>query len=263
MKLNGKYHYSISIRIFIILISIVLLQAGLLYWQSSLTLEKQIINEDIEDVKRLLISQQQILKYLAEQNSHTQIQQTITGLAVDTHLKQALLIDNTQKIIAATRLSIKGKYLTDVLPEKLHQDTAAHFQTLLKTFKNKLWFSEDGMFLYAISPIKLGKLSKTSIRSDKVGFLYVHYDLNQPKKAAKQQLLASFIPELIMLLLTGLGLSWYFQQSIGKRIHQLKTAAQDLARFDYTHRISIKGEDEISDLSESFNTMADEIQKHH
>ena len=263
MKFNNIFRYNISLKIFIILISIVILQAAFLYWQSSLTLKQQIINKEINDVKGLLISQQQILGYLSEQNSQAQIQQTITALAVDSHLKQALLIDHNQKIIAATKLSILGKQLSEVLSAENYKNAANRFPVLSKTLKNSIWLSADNMFLSAITPIKLGRLSETSVRSDKVGFLYVHYDLSKPKQIAQQQLRISFIPELIMLLVTGLGLAWYFQKNIGKRIQQLRSATQDMARFDYSQRIILKGDDEITELSKSFNEMAEEIQQRH
>ncbi len=261
--MKNLLHRGISLKIFAVLTTIVVLQASLLYWQTSSTLERQIINEDIEDVKGLLITQQQILKYLAEKNSIAQIQQTITSLAVDTHLKKALLIDNNKQVIATTQLAVMGRKLNTVLTDSIYKDIIKRLPILLKTFKNSIWLSENKQYLYALTPIKLGQLSETSIRSDKIGFLFVYYDLTSQKKLAQQQLLESFIPELVMLLLTSLALALYFQNNIVKRIKQLKSAAHELTQFNYNQQIKLEGNDELSDLSHSFNIMAEEIRKHH
>jgi signal transduction histidine kinase len=79
-----------------------------------------------------------------------------------------------------------------------------------------------------------------------------------------------FINEDDLLLTTGLlifaGLLsvvtvFFLSNSLTERIHELSAAARRLAKGDLSTRIPVQGNDELSQLAQTFNMMADDLEK--
>ena len=71
-------------------------------------------------------------------------------------------------------------------------------------------------------------------------------------------LAALVISVFVVLIVVFMGL--YFVKSICQPLAQISATARKLAKGDFSERIAIKNNDEIGDLSRSFNDMADELE---
>lgn len=66
--------------------------------------------------------------------------------------------------------------------------------------------------------------------------------------------------DFIIALVVALLISYMLARSLTKRIDKMKTATNQIAQGNYDVHLSVKGKDELADLSENFNKMADSLQ---
>lgn len=263
MKFRNLLISTISLKIFLALTVLLFFQAVFLFWQLSIKIEKNIIYESGKDINTLLISEQQTLEYLAKKNDFLHIQKNISLLAVKNELNWAFLVDHEQKIIAATQLANINKNLSSVIPVTIFSQLLKKSQQARESYKGLVLSSANKRNLYAVIPIKLGRLSEKSIRTDKTGYLYIDYNLDKQNKYHNTLLQELFIPELLFLIVTVVLLAWFFHTSISRRLQRLNLAVHDISQLKYQHYVDVRGQDEISELSKSFNQMIDDIHEHH
>ena len=263
MKSTSLLRPTISKKVFFALTLVLVLQAGFLFWKSSTELKEDIVKKAYEEINILLISEQQVLEYLVKENDLEEAQKILSTLAVKNNLEQVLLIDDRQKVIAATRLANINQNLGDILSSQHYQQFLNKSHESRDRYQGIIWKTTDSQNIYAIIPVLLGRSSKESIRSDRIGFLYINYNLGALTKSNFNLLLGLFIPELFTLLATALLLAWYFHLSISKRIKNLKNTIAEISQFEEKKHVEVNGNDEISDLSASFNHMIDEIHDYH
>jgi signal transduction histidine kinase len=67
----------------------------------------------------------------------------------------------------------------------------------------------------------------------------------------------------ILLLFAGgmaIALGWFFATTLGERIESLRGAARKLASGDLGIRVKVQGRDELAELSQTFNEMAEKVE---
>ena len=260
MPKQKKNFFPLSLKISLAIIFIVSLQGIILFLTSSTQFEENAIFEVENNIRELLISHQQNIEYLAEQNAVEQIQKNITAIGGQDDIEQDLLLDKNYHIIASTHIENIGKNITELYPPTLQKQIDHNIKTAIKRYKNIIWQSADKKSLYAIIPIALGHLSKNSIRSDKTGALLLQVDMNWVKHK-KDKLLENLLLNLTLILIAGFGLVIYFHLSVNRRIKIIHNAATALSKSNYDTRISVSGRDELTDLGHTFNKMAEEVQQ--
>ncbi len=92
------------------------------------------------------------------------------------------------------------------------------------------------------------------------GVLVVDYDAAPIRQRAAQAALALAGMGALLLLLTLAGGSWFIRHLILKPVSRLASGSTDLANGLLDTRVSIEGDDELAQLSSSFNQMADSLQ---
>jgi signal transduction histidine kinase len=102
--------------------------------------------------------------------------------------------------------------------------------------------------LYAKIPIEIDK--------DRVGSLHVLFEKMQPAHSEGRFALGLLGIGIVIALLT-IPVS----RLITERVKRLRHSALQIADGDLSHRVSIKGSDEIGELGRSFNRMADKLEK--
>jgi len=65
----------------------------------------------------------------------------------------------------------------------------------------------------------------------------------------------------VLALLLGFGAAFWLSRSITRPVEAISQAVNQLAEGDLTQRVLVSGQDEISYLGQSFNDMADELQR--
>jgi two-component system, cell cycle sensor histidine kinase and response regulator CckA len=253
----------IGIKIFSVILFVVLLQGVSLHLMFSAHFKAELVAEKKVAVHGAIINLQDTLQYLAHRKENTQIQKTITSLGTSVDLNRALLFDDTNAVIASTRIELIGSNFDSLMQSQIRKEIKKYVSEAQKKLKSVLWQSFDGNALYAISPIVLGQLSNESIRSDKIGILFLHYDMQWVDNKSHQVLTSIFLPMMFLLTIAGLGLAAYFNLSISHRIKLLNDFTQRFSSGNYNERIQLTDNDEISDLGLAFNAMAQEVEEQH
>jgi len=249
----------ISIKISVAIILIALIQLGVSYWNSSTQLKEKAISDTIEKTQATLVTFQETLQFLFFNREFPQIQKTIASLGAYPDIKQAFLLDENNKVLASTRIEFIKQPLANIFNENKHIEFNNHLNQSKEKLKNILWKSDDGISIFAISPVILGRSSSAALRSDRVGTLYIHKDLKLTEFQTQQLLQQYAITDLLILTLTGLLLVLFFNFNISKRLKLANNAAKEFSNNNYATRINITGNDEISDLGRTFNSMAKKV----
>lgn len=253
----------ISINVMLMIIFLVVIQGIILFILSSEQLKNNFINEKIKDTQSSLISLQETLQFLFKRKENNQIQKTIASLGVDPDIKEGYLLDEHNYIIASTKIQSIKQSIKQYLPEKEYLSFIKHNKKSINGLKNQIWYNKERTTLYAISPLILGRISGTSFRSTRIGNLFVYYNLKGIDNKIQKSLLSNILPYFLSLLITGLGLVIYFNLTISRRIKNINNTASEFINTSYDARVIESGNDELSDLSKTFNIMAMHVQSQH
>lgn len=75
-----------------------------------------------------------------------------------------------------------------------------------------------------------------------------------------QQIMDKMVLAVLIVLLIAIVLSYMLARSFTKRIDKMKNATNEIAAGNYDIHLNVKGNDELDDLSQNFNRMADSLQ---
>ena len=259
--MNKLKRMSIAMKISITIVFVVVLQTGVLFYKVSNELRQDFLSEIKRDAQVTLVSLQQTLEFLATKNEIYQQQKTVAALGSNLHIKNALFLDEKNKVIASTQVSAIGKSFEELLPAADNDYLIKQLARTKSVLRNLLWQSKDETSFYAVSPISLGRMSSQSLRPDKVGAMYIHFDLNLINQQANQKFWTDFAYLILVLSISGVGLWFYFHVSINQRIKLLSEASARFPETDFKQRLKITGNDEISDLAQAFNAMAMQVKE--
>ena len=123
----------------------------------------------------------------------------------------------------------------------------------LRNGKESFLFSHDGRYIQRYAPLFSG--------SDVIGAARLTLSLageQERLRGSRHLFLAYFVLDFLLLL--GLG-SFMLSRVVVVPIRKLLAATKRIAAGDYRHSVRVPGSVEIADLSESFNTMAEVLEK--
>lgn len=92
------------------------------------------------------------------------------------------------------------------------------------------------------------------------GILVVDYDATNIRKNALYTTFLLMGAGALIVIINLLGGWWFIRRFILKPVESLGTASQSLANGDLDVRVNLVGQDELSELGESFNLMAGNLQ---
>ena len=125
--------------------------------------------------------------------------------------------------------------------------------------------SVDEMFFKDLPSLQKGtdrknkySVSVNTIESEKwTYYSYINHEMIE--KTNRQSTIVTIIIVSVAVIL-GVAASILLATSTIKRVKNLSQAASSISSGDYSSRASVKANDEITDVSKSFNSMADQIQ---
>ena len=234
---RSKIRRPLSAKIFAVIIVLTLIQAFIQFVLEENEFNKELFERKEHEIQSILVNFQEILQYLSHKNESTQIQRTIATLGAGTDIKQALLIDDNYKVLASTRVSLIGKNIDDLLPAEVLNKIGKFKQSFPHNRKNKLCPSSNNKNLYALSPIILSRQSDAGIHSDKLGILFLEYDLLKAEKINHFVMMEAFKPVIFSLFAAAFSLGLYFYFSITKRINEIHNAVMDFSLSENNHEL--------------------------
>lgn len=253
----------ISVKIMFAIILFILLFGTYYFWTVSEELRVNLIKDKVEDTRTQLIYYQSTLQHLLKNEEKEQVQKTVTSLGVDVHLLNASLLDENNFVVASTKIGNIGLKSFNLFYNDDVENLKANIFSAKSNLRNIIWFSNNKEYMYGVSPVVFGRSSEKSLRLDKIGIMYMQYDMTWLDHKVNQLLKTSLWPNLLIFIFMGLSLIFYFNQIISRKIKKINIAAYDLVSSDYEVNLNIKGDDEISDLAKQFINMAGQVKHQH
>jgi len=261
MKQNKLLRIPISYKIAIGIILVILFQGAISYWTSSAQLKKNALSGKIDNIQARMVTLQETLQFLSRTNNNSQLQKTVTSLGAHIDIKEAFLLNENNVVTSSTKIELVGKHIDTIFNLNDNKELKAQITSLRSKLKNILWESVDGTSLYAISPILLGRSSNLSLRADRIGTLYIHTDLSLTNYETQQSIKNRILQEFIILIIAGTILILFFNLSISQRIKSISSTATNFINKKYSTRVKVTGNDEISDLGKTLNSMAEKVEQ--
>jgi len=208
------------------------------------------------DISRL----QQTVEFLLQKNEFEQAQVELSSLGSIKHMKLAFLADENNKIIASSQLAFIGKNVSETLADYTGGNFSSKFSVDSTNEKHKLWVSDDMETLFAVYPVILGLKSGDQLIESKVGFIGAHIDLHWVAANAIETLQMEAIPVVFVIVVMAILFSIFYNHLLVRRINNINSAAKEFTSSGYKSRANIKGNDELSDLGNVFNEMAEKVE---
>jgi len=114
-------------------------------------------------------------------------------------------------------------------------------------------FVVNDWYITAYEPIR-------DFAGDIIGILYVGI-LEQEFNDVRRGTLWLFLGIAIAGMIIAIGISWFLARGIVRPVKQLVSASRRLAEGDLDFRVEVRSKDEIGELGETFNLMANSIKK--
>ncbi|ATB29398.1 PAS domain S-box protein [Melittangium boletus] len=185
------------------------------------------------------------------------VSEEVAALGSNAALRQGVLIDERQKVVASIRLAQRGRAVHEAWPELTRPQHTQRMQHARVRMAGSVHVSEDGQQVMGYYPVTL----QTSHRGDKVGMLVLQQDLTSNKlarRAAAERWAARSC--LVMGVLAGL-LGLVVHVVLGRRIQRLVSTAHRLAQGELHARAGLRGVDEIGLLGRAFDHMAEQVDR--
>lgn len=179
----------------------------------------------------------------------------ISQIATAPNLRFAFLCDENERIIFATRFEFRNHAVIDTPAIK----TLSYIKTVQQTKSGKIIVSEDKKNIRAIYPVVLGAVPGDILPS-RVGVLLLEYNLSALNDQAYRNALERSLVYSVTLALLCSILWCFFFNTLNLRVTKLVSTSNSLAKGKLNVRANLQGSDELAQISNAFDRMAEKIQ---
>jgi signal transduction histidine kinase len=198
-----------------------------------------------------------ILDYLYRRSDIEDAEITIISqLGSDPNLNLVMVIDDKNTV----HLSNRYELIDTPINKTIAAAYSGNLRTAREKFAGNVILSQDKQKLIAIYPILLQSLPN-EIRPSRVGILFFEYDLTRTKRQAYNDALRRSLIFNGLLSIFCIGLWFFFELTLTRRVSQLVVASHSLAEGDLSIRTQLSGSDELTQISIAFDHMAGKIQE--
>ena len=231
------------------------ISTSVIIYQQNISIAEKNIRSHIEKQVKLDITRLQniLYNYLSE-HSIADAQLNVSVTAMNPSMEVLVLVDENNKVIAANRYI----WIDNLAPDVIDYD--AEVANLVKS-NNKPEIIYDKYQDYLISgyyPVILQQVSGTT-DSNKTGILFTKVDIKRELLAAKNTALNQSLAISGSMLLIALLVLYLLHKKISLRLNKLALASENIANGNYSERVDVAGNDEITNLAKSFNKMGKHI----
>ncbi|MDJ0733643.1 MAG: ATP-binding protein [Nostocaceae cyanobacterium] len=196
-----------------------------------------------------------MLEYFFRKNDVEGAELVISKLGGNPALKLAILSNENNKILLATRYELRNRKLIDTEAEKYLSD----LERVRENMSSKVKMNENKDVIQAIYPVVLGSVPG-EVRPSKVGVLLLQYDVSELKQTANADALQRSLEATVVLTFSCLLVWIFFDRTLTNRAVLLVKATNSLAQGNLDKRSGLQGSDELAQISVAFDRMADKIQ---
>ncbi|MBI5892719.1 MAG: PAS domain S-box protein [Deltaproteobacteria bacterium] len=183
--------------------------------------------------------------------------QAISKLGADPNIRLAILFDEDNKAIFSTQYKLRGSLLKDTS----FNEYLPVFKQVRDAMSGLTKLSEDRKTIFAVYPVILGSVPE-KIRPSRVGVLVIDYNLARLKDEAFTGAWHRTYTSGFVLIFLCIAMWLIFHRVLTVRIGRLLDATNRMARGNLNARSDIGGMDELAQLSNAFNQMAEQTQIH-
>ncbi|OCQ99684.1 hypothetical protein BCD67_14820 [Oscillatoriales cyanobacterium USR001] len=195
------------------------------------------------------------LEYLYRKGDIEQAEIIISKSQGDINIKLALLCDENNQVLLATRYELRQQPVSNTLDVNI----LAALEKSRQTMAYQAIISQDKQTLWAIHPVLLGAIPG-ELRPSRVGTLLLKYDITAIKQRTYNNALQRSIKMIIGLALVCVILWFFFDKTITQRAARLVATSKSLTVGELGTRASLQGSDELAQIATAFNKMAAWIQ---
>lgn len=217
--------------------------------------------QEEQGISNLKFSANQVsgmLEYLYRRGDVEEVEIAISKLGSDPKIRLALLCDEHNTIILATRYELRNHPVSDTgLPNYLLAD----FSQVREIMSGKVQLAQNRESTWAIYPVLLGA-KPGEVRPSRVGILLVEYDILSVKQQAYADALYRSTETSIGLALFCIIVWLFFDKTLTGRAARLVAASNSFSEGKLDDRAQLGGSDELAQIAGAFNQMADRLQSH-
>lgn len=197
------------------------------------------------------------LEHNFEEDDFDGSEQAISKLGIDSNIRLAVLFDEDNKAVLSTQYKLRGNLLKDTSFNRCLPVVKQARDAMSGVIK----LSEDRKTIVAVYPVMLGSVPE-KIRPSKVGVLAIDYDLARLKDEAYIGAWHRTYTSGFVLIILCIAMWLIFHRTLTHRIGRLLEATNRMAGGNLNARSDIGGMDELAQLSNAFNQMAEQTQIH-
>ncbi|MEG4800690.1 ATP-binding protein [Microcoleus sp. ARI1-B5] len=199
-----------------------------------------------------------MLEYLYRRGDVEEVEIAISKLGSDRNIRLALLCDENNRIILATRYELRNRPIGEIsLPNYLPEE----FSQVREKMSGEVKLAQNRESTWAIYPVLLGA-KPGEVRPSRVGILLVEYDILLVKQQAYADALQRSTETSIGLALFCAIVWLFFDQTLTGRAARLVAASNSFSQGNLGDRAQLGGSDELAQIAAAFNHMGDRIQSH-
>ncbi|HAX87680.1 MAG TPA: hypothetical protein DCY91_15800 [Cyanobacteria bacterium UBA11370] len=242
-----------SIPVILLLFGSVL---GLVSFQREVSQSNTRTEQEISQEAKFSASQTSgLLEYQYRHADGKGAELTISQIGTAPNIQLALLYDENNRVIFSTRFELRNRLIKDTPAS----NQLSLIEKVRQTRSGKIILSEDEQTLMAIYPVVLGSLPRDILPS-RVGVLFLEYNLADLKAQAYRNAWERSLVYSATLALLCTVLWFFFYKTLTLRVAQLVLASNSLAQGNLNVRVNLQGSDELAQISNAFDRMAEEIQ---
>jgi two-component system, NtrC family, sensor kinase len=197
-----------------------------------------------------------MLEYLYRRGDIEQVEIAISKLGSDRNIRLALLCDENNRIILATRYEFRNHQIGEIsLPDYLPEE----FFKVREKMSGEVKLAENKESTWAIYPVLLGA-EPGEVRPSRVGILLVEYDILLLKQQAYADTFERSTQTSIGLAVFCIIVWLFFDKTLTERAARLVEASNSFSQGNFGARAQLGGSDELALIAAAFNQMGDRIQ---
>ncbi|VTU39681.1 hybrid sensor histidine kinase/response regulator [Variovorax sp. PBL-E5] len=213
-----------------------------------------------EDRSRERITQemsrlQSTLEYLSLKGDLVTAQHEIAVLAHNHDIVFAVLTNEHNIVVAATRRAWLGRPVAEVLPAFDFGQAAG----AIREHRARVTQDPTGTELLAYAGILMGSPGRAELRPSQRGSLFLASDLAGPRAEARAQVIQQSLYWGGCVTALALTMWLVFHFLLTRRTARLVHAAEQLAAGNLSARSRLRGNDELGRLSRAFDAMAEKV----
>ncbi|MDJ1182971.1 ATP-binding protein [Roseofilum casamattae] len=227
---------------------------AVVFWQQFVTARER--TESVIRQQSIFTANQAagLLEYQYRYSDGRGVRLIINQLGVSPNLMLAVLVDDRDLVVQSTQKSF-NQQTTDTF---LTPEVQRSLQDVQQSQKAQTFIAEDRKQLWVLYPVGLNDDAGLTF-SSRVGVLALQYNLATIERQIYAEVQKSFLYFFLMLSVLSIGLWLLFSRVVISPLQQLTRASEKLRSGHFDIEIDIPSGNEIGNLAQTFNTMAEQL----